>query len=478
MAKFSNVTITRAGRSHFAAAMSAGSSIEFSHIEIGNGMPPTAPEDLTTLVGYLSRVGISKTDHVDGVVTVRGAFVASGITGDFYLREIGVFVKSFHDEAPVLFAYANAGDWADYFPDAGGNTVMEEVLTISIVTGNASVIFQLFDPNARATLQDIAEMEDKLDIETIRSNIDGLGKETEQIAKVIEDAKAGFVSKTGDNMTGDLEAPNFIGHLNGSADQFCGWRFFTGLEELNIYAKSNLQEVSFTIPGIIEKMPNLSRLIHVVSQGNQNLPAGAGILEIQKLRGNMGLALFTGYDGRMWRGGMYTGTWTGWGGTDGVPAGSLSYYVGTVAPVGWIFCQGQAVSRTIYVGLFALIGTSCGDGDGSTTFNLPDCRGRFIRGLDSGAGIDTERMIGSLQEDAAPNIRGTIAGVSNGNAVALYLSSGPFYSSPHNERISVGGGGAWDLTKLNMDASRSSKVYGASNEVRPKNIAFHVMIKY
>lgn len=60
MAEFSNVTITRAGRSHFAAAMSAGSSIDFSHIEIGNGMPPAAPEDLTSLVGHLSRVGISK----------------------------------------------------------------------------------------------------------------------------------------------------------------------------------------------------------------------------------------------------------------------------------------------------------------------------------------------------------------------------------------------------------------------------------
>lgn len=83
-------------------------------------------------------------------------------------------------------------------------------------------------------------------------------------------------------------------------------------------------------------MPELSRLIHVISQENQNLPAGTGILEIQKLRGNLVQAMFTGYDGRMWRGGMYSGTWTGWGGTDGVPAGSLSYYAGSTVPAGTV----------------------------------------------------------------------------------------------------------------------------------------------
>ena len=479
MAKFSNVTITRAGRSHFAAAMSAGSSIEFSHIEVGNGQPPAAPEDLTSLVGPLSRVSISKTDHVDGVVTVRGTFVASGVTGNFYLREIGVFVKPFQNGGePVLFAYANAGELADYFPDAGSNTVMEEVLTVSIVIGNAPVIFQAFDPNARATLQDMADLEDKLDIETIRINIEGLGKETENISKAIEEAKAGFVSKTGDKMTGNLEAPNFIGHLNGSADQFCGWRFFTGLEELNNYAKSDLHESSMTIPSIIEKMPELSRLIHVMSHGNQNLPAETGILEIQKLRGTLVQAMFTSYDGRMWRGGMYSGTWTGWGGTDGVPTGSLSYYAGPVAPVGWIFCQGQAVSRVIYGVLFSVIGTSCGDGDGSTTFNLPDCRGCFIRGLDDGAGIDSGRLLGSLQQQGLPNIKGT-TGSYTFEAGAL---SGGYQGA---FRTGNGANGVWSCRKdngyavpLSFDASKSNSIYGAADEVRPTNIAFPVMIKY
>ena len=62
------------------------------------------------------------------------------------------------------------------------------------------------------------------------------------------------------------------------------------------------------------------------------------------------------------------------------PIGTILPYGGTEAPKGWMLCQGQAVSRTGYADLFAVIGTSFGTGDGSTTFNLPDLRGEFLRG--------------------------------------------------------------------------------------------------
>lgn len=55
-------------------------------------------------------------------------------------------------------------------------------------------------------------------------------------------------------------------------------------------------------------------------------------------------------------------------------------YAGSTAPEGYLLCQGQAVSRTTYSALFAVLGTSHGQGDGSTTFNLPDYRGTFLRG--------------------------------------------------------------------------------------------------
>lgn len=62
------------------------------------------------------------------------------------------------------------------------------------------------------------------------------------------------------------------------------------------------------------------------------------------------------------------------------PVGSISAFGGSTAPNGWLLCQGQAVSRTTYAELFSIIGTAFGSGDGSTTFNIPDLRGEFLRG--------------------------------------------------------------------------------------------------
>jgi len=72
--------------------------------------------------------------------------------------------------------------------------------------------------------------------------------------------------------------------------------------------------------------------------------------------------------------------------------------IGTITvPSGYLPCDGAAVSRTTYAGLFAVIGTTFGIGDGVTTFNVPDIRGEFIRGLDQGRGVDPGRAIGSFQ---------------------------------------------------------------------------------
>lgn len=68
---------------------------------------------------------------------------------------------------------------------------------------------------------------------------------------------------------------------------------------------------------------------------------------------------------------------------DPAPIGAIMAYGGTTAPTGWLFCRGQAVSRTLYSELFAAIGTTYGSGDGSTTFNLPDLQGNVAVGANS-----------------------------------------------------------------------------------------------
>jgi len=70
------------------------------------------------------------------------------------------------------------------------------------------------------------------------------------------------------------------------------------------------------------------------------------------------------------------------------PTGLTVAYAGTTAPSGWLLCDGSAVSRSTYSDLFNVIGTTYGSGDGSTTFNLPDLRGRFAVGLGTHVDVD------------------------------------------------------------------------------------------
>lgn len=78
----------------------------------------------------------------------------------------------------------------------------------------------------------------------------------------------------------------------------------------------------------------------------------------------------------------------------GVPIGSVVDYAGSSAPTGYLFCFGQNVSRTTYAALFAAIGTTFGTGDGSTTFGLPDFRGRVAAGKDNMGGTSANRLTG------------------------------------------------------------------------------------
>lgn len=74
------------------------------------------------------------------------------------------------------------------------------------------------------------------------------------------------------------------------------------------------------------------------------------------------------------------------------PIGMITAYAGSTAPSRWLLCFGQAISRTTYSSLFAVISTTYGVGDGSTTFNVPDLRGRTVAGLDNMGGTDAGRL--------------------------------------------------------------------------------------
>ena len=91
------------------------------------------------------------------------------------------------------------------------------------------------------------------------------------------------------------------------------------------------------------------------------------------------------------------------------PVGAVTDFAGATAPTGWMLCYGQAVSRAGYPELFQTIGTTYGIGDGSTTYNLPDCRGRVTAGVDNMGGTAANRIT-----SAGSGIAGTTLGAVGG----------------------------------------------------------------
>lgn len=132
---------------------------------------------------------------------------------------------------------------------------------------------------------------------------------------------------------------------------------------------------------------------------------------------------------------------------------SVIAFATSTPPTGFLECDGAAVSRTTYATLFSAIGTTFGVGDGSSTFNLPDMRGYFVRGWDHGRGVDSGRTFGSAQSDDFASHTHTVP--ANGN----------------NPSFGQQGTGSGPITPQITSATGGS-------ETRPKNIALMYCIKY
>ncbi len=155
-------------------------------------------------------------------------------------------------------------------------------------------------------------------------------------------------------------------------------------------------------------------------------------------------------------------------GNDLLPAGSIFPYAGETAPGGYLHCDGTAVSRSTYADLLSVIGVMYGDGDGSTTFNLPDYRGYFLRGWDDGGGNDPDA--GSRTDRGDTTI---------GDAVGTKQAD-EFESHNHGIRNLGAFGINKNVDELMFGARypRELIAYEGGNETRPKNINVMYLIKY
>ena len=111
----------------------------------------------------------------------------------------------------------------------------------------------------------------------------------------------------------------------------------------------------------------------------------------------------------------------GLGNVTQVPAGIVSAFAGVTAPAGWLMCYGQAVSRTEYSALFTALSTTYGSGDGSTTFNIPDMRGRAIAGVDNMGGTAASRLTSTVL--TASNTLGATGGTQTHTMTSAEMPS-------------------------------------------------------
>ena len=152
-------------------------------------------------------------------------------------------------------------------------------------------------------------------------------------------------------------------------------------------------------------------------------------------------------------------------------AGLIAFFASNSAPTGYLKANGAAISRASYATLFTAIGTTFGAGNGSTTFNLPDLRGEFIRGWDDGRGTDAARIFGSSQvSQNLSHDHGLKTEAGTPGYGELVFPDYP--SSPWVERQL---GNANDYAYAGF---RVATFASGGNESRPRNIALLACIKY
>ena len=123
-----------------------------------------------------------------------------------------------------------------------------------------------------------------------------------------------------------------------------------------------------------------------------------------------------------------------------VPTGTVLAFAGSSAPSGFLLCDGRAVSRTTYTSLFSVIGTTYGSGDGSTTFNLPDMRGRVAVGSDANLGAKAGAKTHALTNAELPVLSGAIVMHSSNVGTNIQTVNGVFKPAITNNGKYRGGG--------------------------------------
>lgn len=492
---------TAYGLQRMAAAEASGTPINLLSMAVGdgNGNAVFPVESQTGLAREVYRHAVNRVFQDPAMPSKFTAeLVIPATVSGFTLREVGIF-----DAYGGLFAVANLP--ATYKPYVSEGAYSDTVIRMEFVVSNASVVNLVVDPNvAVATHTWVANNVTRAylipggntgQILTKRTNADG---DTEWrdagsvnvLVSGIEEKQTLAANQVDVNLSLTTTAGMsvFIDGVRIAKEAGVdGW-----LPHSTVLTRVVLGKSYPTGTKIIcsQNEPN-SKLVDPLAR-SQNL---ADVLDKTAARAN--LDVFSRAEA-----------------TQLAPVSEIAYFARSTAPAGWLKANGGAISRTAYAELYALIGTSFGAGDGFNTFNLPDLRGEFVRGLDDSRGVDPGRVLGSPQaqqlllhsHDGSSDTRGshthegqTSTDGSHDHASGLYTNllrkpypgsitgtdttgsgheqavgdndSGPMaISGAHSHALVIQSAGAHN------HAITVSATGGAEN--RPRNVALLACIKY
>ena len=452
MAQYDGMVLTNDGI-NLLAKCQLGQKIEFTKVLIGDGRVPEGKtfQEMTALVNTKLALGIQNVDFVeDGRVDVTAIIDNSGLEVGFFVREIGLFAKQVGG-ADVLYAYTNAGDLADYLPNAKVNEVTDQIVVQSIITNKENVVINLNDNFVVATKADLKKHDESADAHSnlmATHNDDGSAHESrfQQYIKKTGDVMSGIITHT----AGEMIMNSYRDDMNLT---ICGGTDYGSGGHLALYGKNT----SRTGHG-----KGAVALCAVTDEDRQDLvvtPTEAFFIEHMQSENQVYKYIVKTING--------VGADSN-GNVDIIPAGTMQMFAGNTIPAGWLLCDGSAISRTDYAKLFSAIGTTWGAGDGSTTFNLPNSIGRFAEGAATS---------GSYKSAGLPNITGTIA---IGNLCYLDAETKGVFVTNGISTIQSNSamGGTNRFNKVEFYASYSNSIYGNSSTVQPSSFTVRYIIKY
>lgn len=431
-------------------------TINLTHIAVGdgNGNAVVPSESMTALVrevyrGTANRV--YKPDAVGDPTHFIAEMIIPASEGGFVMREVGVFTAD-----GDLFTVGNLPE--TYKPEIGEGAYSDTVVRVHFIVTNADVITLQVDPSVSVASQS-----------WVLNNITVChlmpGGTTGQVLKKASNA-------CGDVAWGDPDVTDVVVDIVeeeqtlAAAQVTVNWATVTNnglsvyIEGLRIKRGTGVNEwQAAAAPNDLTRItlgqsyPAGTKIV-----GVQNEPLGSVMLPLVRANNLSDLASAstarTNLD-------VYSRAET----DQKAPAGAVMAFARNSAPTGWLKCNGAAISRTTYSALFSAIGTTFGTGNGSTTFNVPDLRGEFIRGWDDGRGIDVGRTFGSYQADEFKY---------HEHPLQLRLSG-----SDGGEVSSVGvQGDVNDDATVTMDYPNNQAKTAGGVETRPRNRALLYCIKY